>query len=96
MILLGAKAMEELYKEGKTKSIGLSNFNIAQIQDVLNNSTVKPVMMQMEVNVHLQNIELVDFCEKNDIAVVGYAPLGASDRAWFVKPKLNKTFSLFP
>jgi alcohol dehydrogenase (NADP+) len=82
--------MEELYNEGKTKSIGLSNFNVQQIQDVIDNSTVKPVMMQMEVNVYLQNVELVDFCQKNGISVVGYAPLGASDRAWYLA--ISKSF----
>ncbi len=74
--------MEEMYREGKTRSIGLSNFNIEQIQDVLNNCTVKPVMMQFEINIYCQNNDLIDFCQKNDITVVGYAPLGANDRAW--------------
>jgi len=76
------KAMEECVRNGKAKSIGLSNFNIQQIQDVLNNCTIRPVCNQFEVNPLFRNEELVQFCQKNDIVVVAYAPLGAPDRAW--------------
>ena len=74
--------MEEQVKNGKTKSIGVSNFNIEQLQNVLNNCEIKPVCNQFEVNPLFQNNELVEFCQKNNIVVVGYAPLGAPDRAW--------------
>ena len=74
--------MEELLKEGKVKSIGLSNFNKEQLEDILNNCKVKPVVLQIEVNVHNPNFELVELCQQNGIQVEGYAPLGANDRAW--------------
>lgn len=73
-----------MVKLGKTKSIGVSNFNIQQLEDVLANCEIKPVCNQFEVNPLFQNNELVDFCQKHDIVVVGYAPLGAPDRAWYV------------
>lgn len=76
------KALEECVKAGTAKNIGVSNFNIAQLQEILDMATVKPVCNQFEVNPLWQNIELVDFCQKNDVTVVGYAPLGAPDRAW--------------
>lgn len=72
------KAVEELYKEGKVKSIGVSNFNIQQLQDVLDNCEIKPVNNQIEINLYLQQHELVDFCQKNDIVLSAYAPLGAT------------------
>ena len=74
--------MEQLVHAGKVKSIGVSNFNIEQLQDVFNNCTIRPVTNQVEVHPYFQNDELIDFCQKNDIVVTAYAPLGAPDRAW--------------
>ena len=68
--------------KGKTKSIGLSNFNVQQIKDVLAVCKIRPVCNQFEVNPNLHNNEWVDFCQKENIAVVAYAPLGAPDRPW--------------
>jgi aldehyde reductase len=74
--------MEEMVRKGKTKHIGVSNFNVKQVQDVLNICQIKPICNQFEVNPLLHNNELVKFCQDNDIAVVAYAPLGAPDRSW--------------
>ena len=74
--------MEILHSEGKAKSIGLSNFNIEQVKEILGMCKVRPVCNQFEVNPLLQNRELVDYCLSENIAVVGFAPLGAADRAW--------------
>jgi diketogulonate reductase-like aldo/keto reductase len=49
--------MEELVEQGKTRFIGLSNFNIQQINDILKIAKVKPICNQVEVNPLLQNIE---------------------------------------
>lgn len=78
------KALEECLRNGKTKSIGVSNFNIKQLEDVLANCDIKPVCNQFEVNPLFQNTELIEFCQNKNIVVVAYAPLGAPDRAWFV------------
>jgi diketogulonate reductase-like aldo/keto reductase len=59
------------------KSIGVSNFNIAQLQDVLDNCEIKPVNNQVELNPYLQSPKLVDFCQKNNIVVSAFAPIGA-------------------
>lgn len=69
--------MEELQKEGKVKSIGVSNFNISQLQDVLDNCVIRPVNNQIELNPYLQSEKLVDFCQKNGIVVSAFAPIGA-------------------
>lgn len=76
------KAMEECVRNGKTKSIGVSNFNIKQLEEILANCQIKPVCNQIEVNPLFQNDTLVQFCQKNNIVVVAYAPLGAPDRSW--------------
>lgn len=76
------KAMELIVEQGKAKSIGLSNFNIAQVKEILSMCKVRPVVNQFEVNPLCQNTELVEYCQSEKIAVTGYAPLGAADRGW--------------
>jgi diketogulonate reductase-like aldo/keto reductase len=70
------QAMEKLAKAGKIKSLGLSNFNAQQLQDVLDNCEIKPVTNQIELNPYLQSDELVEFCKQNNIAVTCYGPIG--------------------
>lgn len=76
------KAMEGLVKSGKVKSIGVSNFNIKQLKEILDNCTIKPVCNQFEIHPLLHNNELVNFCHQNNIDVIAYAPFGAPDRSW--------------
>jgi diketogulonate reductase-like aldo/keto reductase len=66
---------------GQVKSIGLSNFNISQCEDVLSNCRIKPVCNQIEVHPYFQNTKLVEFCQNNGILVVGYSAVGAVDIA---------------
>lgn len=75
------KALEELKKEGKIKNIGISNFNTSQLKDVLENCEIKPVINQIEVHPYFQNDKLVEFCQKNGVAVSAYAPIGAGDKS---------------
>ncbi|KAI9340975.1 NADP-dependent oxidoreductase domain-containing protein [Pilaira anomala] len=69
-------AMEELVEEGLVKAIGLSNFNIEKISNVLKHCKIQPSMLQIELHPGLLQTELVDFCHKNKIAVTAYSPLG--------------------
>jgi diketogulonate reductase-like aldo/keto reductase len=80
------KRMEELCREGKAKSIGVSNFNIEQIDDLWDKCEIKPVVNQFEVNVYNQNRDLIKHCQNKGIIITAYAPLGANDRAW-MKPE---------
>jgi diketogulonate reductase-like aldo/keto reductase len=75
--------MEELVAQGKCKSIGVSNFNISQLQELLKVCKIKPVVNQFEVHPYYQNEALVKFCQENDIIATAYAPLGAPDRGWY-------------
>ncbi|KAF7273546.1 hypothetical protein GWI33_013762 [Rhynchophorus ferrugineus] len=70
------KAMEEQFEAGLAKSIGISNFNISQIQRILDNAKIKPCSLQIELHAYHQQNELVDFCKKNSIVVTAYSPLG--------------------
>lgn len=73
------KAMEELMKEGKIKSIGLSDFTIPQIQDVLDNCEIKPANLQMEISPYLQCDKFLEFCKKNNIVISIYGVIGAGE-----------------
>jgi len=74
------KGMEEVHKAGKAKDIGLSNFNIEQVQRVFDNAAVPPAVHQIEVHVYLQNKKLIDFSKSKKMVVTAYSPLGSNDR----------------
>lgn len=69
--------MEEQVDAGRTKTIGISNFSIKKVDKILKNCRIKPANNQVEMHVYLQQKELVDFCTKNGVTVVAYAPLGS-------------------
>jgi diketogulonate reductase-like aldo/keto reductase len=75
------KAMEELYKAGKVKAIGVSNFPEYQLRSLLANSETKPVINQVECHPYFQQKELRAYMDKNGIVLQSYSPLGhgASD-----------------
>ena len=69
------RAFEELYKQGKVKAIGVSNYNVHHIQHLLDNVEIKPMVNQVETHVTLQNHFLHDYCKQNNIQLEAYAPL---------------------
>lgn len=70
------KALEEYYHAGKIRNIGLSNFNIAQTQHMIDSTDVKPAVDQIETNVSLQQGKMHDFLEKENIVHESWSPLG--------------------
>ncbi|WP_107669168.1 aldo/keto reductase [Cyanothece sp. BG0011] len=79
------QGMEQAIDEGLVKNIGVSNFSIKKIEDIITNSRIKPVMNQVECHPYLQQDELLTYCQKNDITLTAYSPLGSKDRPDFVK-----------
>lgn len=69
------KAMEEIYKSGRAKAIGVSNFNVADLQSILDNGTVIPAANQIRFFIGSTQDEVTDFCQKNGILVEAYSPL---------------------
>lgn len=70
------KALEKLYNEGKVKSIGVSNFHVHHLEKLLANSEIKPVVNQIELHPLLTQVEIREYCEKHDIKVEAWSPLG--------------------
>jgi alcohol dehydrogenase (NADP+) len=72
-------AMEKLIKKGLVKSLGVANYTAPMLTDLLNYSTVKPVVNQIEIHPYNTQEELVSFCAKKRIVVTAYSPLGSAE-----------------
>lgn len=70
------RAMEEAYREGKIKALGLSNFLPHHMEVILQNCTVKPVVNQLELHAGYMQSEAVHYCKEHDIALQAWSPLG--------------------
>ena len=68
--------MEQLLSTGKVKAIGVSNFNIRHLTELLAKSTVVPAVNQIEKHPYLQQPELAEFCKSKNILIEAYSPLG--------------------
>jgi Aldo/keto reductase family. len=69
------KAMEKLYKEGRVRAIGVSNFDIEHLERILNECEIPPVINQVECHPYLQQNELLEYCRKHQIVLEAYSPL---------------------
>lgn len=78
--IAGYKLMEKAYKEGKVKAIGLSNFNIKQIQEILDICEIKPAILQTEVHPYSQEKGLKEFLNSEGIVIQAWYPLGHGDK----------------
>ncbi|CAH1196893.1 MULTISPECIES: aldo/keto reductase [unclassified Paenibacillus] len=69
------KAMEELYKAGRIKAIGVSNFQIHHLEDLLQDAEIKPMVNQVEYHPRLTQVELKAFCDQHGIQLEAWSPL---------------------
>lgn len=69
------RALEDAYKAGKLKAIGVSNFQIGDIESILEAAVVKPMVNQILTHISNTPAELIDYCQKNDIVVEAYSPI---------------------
>lgn len=67
--------MEDAYKEGKLKAIGISNFQIGDIESLLETAEVKPMVNQILLHISNTPLELVEYCQKQGVAVEAYSPI---------------------
>lgn len=67
--------MEDAYRTGKAKNIGVSNFTINNLLKILEVCEIAPAVNQIEFHPYNQDASLVDFCKSNQILVEGYSPL---------------------
>jgi len=69
------KVLEENVKNGKLKSIGISNFNAKNIEDLMKHATITPAVNQIQYNVFAHDEDVIAACRKNKITVEAYSPL---------------------
>lgn len=69
------RALETLYKEGRVKAIGVSNFQIHHLEDLMKDAEIKPMVNQVEYHPRLTQKELQAFCQEHDIQLEAWSPL---------------------
>jgi diketogulonate reductase-like aldo/keto reductase len=69
------QSLEDIHLAGKAKAIGVSNYTVRHLKQLMSTCRVKPAVNQVELHVFLQQPELLAFCEENGIVVQAYSPL---------------------
>lgn len=69
------RALEDAYKAGKLRAIGVSNFQIEDIESLMETAEIKPMVNQILLHISNTPLELVEYCKRNGIAVEAYSPI---------------------
>ena len=69
------KALEKIYRDGRAKAIGVSNFHVHHLQDLMESSEVVPAVNQVEYHPYLQQVALLAFCNQQQIWLEAWSPL---------------------
>lgn len=69
------RALEDAYKAGKLKTIGIFNFQIGDIESLVETAKIKPMVNQILLHISNTPLELVEYCQKNGITVEAYSPI---------------------
>jgi diketogulonate reductase-like aldo/keto reductase len=69
------RAMEKLYKEGKIKAIGVSNFKVHHLEDLLETAEIVPMVNQVEYHPQFPQTETHEFCKEHNIQLEAWGPL---------------------
>merc|ERR1711957_892526 len=75
------KVLEDYVAQGKLRSIGVSNFNVKQLQQIMDMATVPIAVNQIDYNVFKHDEEIIAFCDANNITVEAYSPLSGASGA---------------
>lgn len=85
------RAMEQLVSDGLCRNIGVSNFSISLLRDLINGSKVHPSVNQVEIHPYLTQKRLVNFCHKHGVQVTSYSTMGGTS---YVELKIAKNEEL--
>lgn len=88
------RAMEEVYAAGKAKAIGVSNWTVPHLKNLLSFAEVKPAVNQIEIHPFLPNDELVQYCFSQGIMPAAYSPLGSQNQVPSTGEKVNTNKTL--
>uniref|UniRef100_A0A7E4V2G1 Aldo_ket_red domain-containing protein n=1 Tax=Panagrellus redivivus TaxID=6233 RepID=A0A7E4V2G1_PANRE len=73
------RSLEECYKRGEVKAIGVSNYTVDHLNELFTYATVLPAVNQIELHPHYRNEAVVKLCRKHGIIVQAYSSLGTTD-----------------
>jgi diketogulonate reductase-like aldo/keto reductase len=90
------KELEKIHEAGQARAIGVSNFTVSHLEELLSECKIRPAVNQVELHVYLQQPELVEYCNQQGIVIEAYSPLAhgyGMDNPTLVKiaGKYNKT-----
>ena len=71
------RAMEDLYVDGKIKSIGVCNFQVKHLEALKETAKINPMVNQIEYHPGYLQQEVVDYCQQNEILVEAWSPIGS-------------------
>ena len=83
-------ALEDLYEEGKLKAIGISNFYSDRMIDICAFSRIAPMVNQVELHPHDQQIEAQEWCNKYGVQIESWAPFGEGRGNMFTNPVISE------
>jgi len=84
------KAMEELYKDGRIRAIGVSNFEPHQLKELMEYSEVKPTVNQIETHAFFQQPDDLEFLKQNEIQLEAWSPFAQGRNEHFTNATLAK------
>ncbi|MDC3413604.1 aldo/keto reductase [Aquibacillus sp. 3ASR75-11] len=82
------KALEKLYKDGKVRAIGVSNFLPHHLESLMEDAEIKPMANQIELHPQLTQVETRNYCKQHNIKVEAWSPLGRAN--YLDDPILNE------
>ena len=89
------RALEELYEEGKIRTVGISNFYVDRMVDFASFNRIKPMVNQVEINIYNQQKELRKWADKYGIQLEAWAPFGEGRRGIFNDPVIAEIASKY-
>lgn len=92
------RALETLYKEGKVKAIGVSNFRIKDLDNILKHCEIKPMVNQYLAHIGQVPYEIFKYCKDHDIVFEAYSPIAHGEASRFevvneLAERYNKSFA---
>src|SRR5690348_16952185 len=82
--------MEKLLDTGKVKAIGVANFSVRYLEEILRQVSVVPAVNQIENHPFLPQHDIIDFCKQKGIHITAYSPLGSAGSPLLTEESIKK------
>ena len=83
------KVLEELYKSGRVRAIGVSNFNVHHLKELQKVAEIQPMANEVECHPLLQQWEIRNFCKENKIQLIAHTPTGKHSKLLYESEIMN-------